>query len=70
MYCTICQRDLSNCTCDDLDERLASLGNSPNFIYKKCRICGLHYARCKCSNPDWTTSQDGVELAGIDVVGF
>ena len=62
MYCMKCHNYLANCTCDDLDERLASLNNDPNFIYKKCRICGKHYDRCQCENPDWTTSHDGVEL--------
>ena len=65
MWCMKCNNELSKCTCDDLNERLASLDNDPHFIYKKCRKCGLHYDRCKCNNPDLTTSHDGVELNEI-----
>jgi uncharacterized protein with PIN domain len=68
MFCMKCQHALANCTCDDLEERLASLNNSPNFIYKKCRICGKHYARCKCEKPDWTTSHDDKELSDLPTV--
>jgi len=56
MYCTICQNDLVNCTCKDIDERMADLGKSPNFVFKACAKCGKHYARCKCKNPEWTSS--------------
>ena len=65
MYCTKCQNDLSECVCPDLNERMASLNNSPNFIYKKCRTCGLHYAKCQCDTPDYTTSHDGIELSDL-----
>ena len=65
MFCMQCRNDLSDCTCKDFNERLASLNNSPNFIYKKCRTCNLHYAKCKCDKPDWTTSHDGVELSNL-----
>lgn len=65
MFCTQCQNDLKDCTCDDLEDRLASLNNSPHFIYKKCRKCQNHYARCKCEEPDWTTSHDGVEVSDV-----
>jgi len=62
MFCCKCQNDLSDCICEDLKERLASLNNSPYFIYRKCRKCNLHYSKCKCGEPDWTTSHEGVEL--------
>jgi hypothetical protein len=61
-----CKNDLSNCTCDDLEERLSSLKNAPNFIYKMCRNCGKHYARCGCDAPDWTTSHDGLEMKDVE----
>jgi len=65
VFCMKCKNDLSQCTCPDLDERLASLNNSPHFIYRKCRKCGKHYDRCKCPIPDWTTSHDGIEMEDI-----
>ncbi len=55
MFCAKCNKDFRECTCEDLDERLRSLGNS--LIYRMCKKCGKHYARCKCENPEWTTSQ-------------
>jgi len=65
MFCAKCHNDLSECTCPDLEERLAKLKNSPHFMYKMCRKCGLHYQLCKCEEPDWTTSHDKVELDDI-----
>ncbi len=65
MFCTKCQKDLSDCICSDLQERLDSLNHSPNFIYKKCRVCGKHYAKCKCENPIWGTSHDA-DIEGKD----
>jgi len=70
MFCAKCRNDLADCTCDDIEERLAGLNNAPNFIYKKCRICGKHHDRCKCEKPDWTTSHDGVELSDLPTGGF
>lgn len=52
MFCSKCQNDLSECVCDDIDEKLASIGND-YFIYKKCNKCGKHYTRCKCEKPEW-----------------
>jgi hypothetical protein len=54
MFCSKCCNDLSDCTCPDLKERLASLGNV--LIYKACKKCKSHYAKCKCEKPEWTTS--------------
>jgi len=60
-----CQKDLSECICEDIDKKFENLKNDPNFIFKMCRLCGKHYQRCRCENPDWTTSHDGVELEDV-----
>lgn len=60
-----CQKDLSECFCEDIDKKFENLKNDPNFIFKMCRLCGKHYQRCRCENPDWTTSHDGVELEDV-----
>jgi|WetSurSiteA1Bulk_404760.scaffolds.fasta_scaffold371450_2 hypothetical protein len=65
MFCGKCNKNFSECICPDIDERVASLKNDPYFMYKMCRICGKHWERCKCENPDWTTSHDGVELTDV-----
>jgi tRNA G26 N,N-dimethylase Trm1 len=51
MFCTKCQKDLSGCTCPDLEERLGD-----SIVYRQCKVCGKHYARCKCVIPIWTTN--------------
>ena len=65
MFCVKCKNDLDDCTCEDREERMASLRNNKHFIYKMCRTCEKHYAFCKCETPDWTTSHDGVELKDV-----
>lgn len=62
MVCNQCGNLLESCTCPDIDERLASLRNAPHFIYKMCLKCKKHYARCRCEDPKWGTSHDGVSL--------
>jgi hypothetical protein len=53
MWCVKCQHDLTECTCPDLPERLQALIESGSLAYRKCSICDLHYALCKCPNPVW-----------------
>ena len=66
MWCAICNNQLHNCTCvPSAAERLSGLKNDPNLIYKMCRKCEKHYSACKCEEPDWTTSHDGVELEDV-----
>lgn len=31
MFCCVCQRDLVDCTCPDIEERLNSLRNTPGI---------------------------------------
>ena len=61
MFCVKCQKDLSECTCDDLDERLKSLSNMGVLAYRKCIKCGKHYDLCKCKNPEWGMSGENEE---------
>ena len=66
MICTECQLQLDECNCPDIDERLASLRNDAQFVYKMCRTCEKHYARCKCEKSDWTMSIDGLEMSDVE----
>ncbi len=61
MYCAKCQNHISECTCGDMDERLASLNGSKHFVYRKCLKCGKHYDRCKCKNPEWGLSNQKIK---------
>jgi len=55
MWCTICKTPVSQCTCEDIEERLRSVAEGPNskFVYRYCKKCDLHYAKCQCAAPDW-----------------
>lgn len=52
MFCAKCQKDLSECSCPDIKERLASLKNSPYLAMKWCVKCDNHYSQCRCENPE------------------
>jgi hypothetical protein len=56
MFCVKCHNDLENCTCPDIDERMKDLAGSPFITYRMCKVCGKHYARCKCESPIWIAS--------------
>jgi len=53
MWCCKCNKDLSQCTCPDLKERLDKAAAKGKFVYKCCKICGQHYERCKCEKPEF-----------------
>ena len=56
MWCAKCNKELSECICSDLEERLESLKRNPNVSYRMCRRCMKHYALCRCEVPLWTMS--------------
>lgn len=53
MWCIKCNHDLSECTCPDLMDRLNSVAEGGNFVYRRCRVCQMHYSQCKCVEPNW-----------------
>ncbi len=63
MWCMKCNKDLSQCICGDIEERLNQVASGGNFAYKKCDKCGKHYSRCKCDKPEFVTvmRRGGVE---------
>ena len=56
LNCGVCGKDLDKCTCPDIDERMFDLFESQYLLFRVCYLCGRHYARCKCKEPDWTTN--------------
>ena len=50
MWCCKCVKQISNCTCEDLEIRLDSCDR---VVYKKCIKCQKHYERCRCENPEY-----------------
>lgn len=53
MFCAKCQKDLSECTCPDIEERLARIAQAPGILTKWCVKCDKHHSRCKCKDPEW-----------------
>ena len=53
MFCVKCQKDVSDCTCPDIAERLRSLSDGSHHIQRWCLACDQHYSQCKCENPVW-----------------
>jgi uncharacterized protein with PIN domain len=53
MWCCKCDKELSECTCPDIKERLASLSKSPYLATRWCKKCDNHYSQCKCAEPEW-----------------
>ena len=64
--CIKCGKELQFCSCPDIDERIRSAKNDPGFLFKMCKKCDRHYARCKCLEPKWGTNWDGVGIEIFD----
>lgn len=50
MFCTKCKNDVADCTCPDIDERLAAANQHPNIGLKTCPVCKKFIDRCKCKS--------------------
>ncbi len=48
MFCIRCQRDVYDCICPDINERLAAIANHSNFAVVWCRDCDKHVDQCDC----------------------
>jgi len=53
MWCMQCKKDLVDCTCPDIKERLAKIFDHPNLAARWCKKCDNHYSQCKCEQPEW-----------------
>lgn len=52
MFCTRCQSEISECECGDIEERLRSLAEHPNFVTDRCLDCQNHPGDCTCGGGD------------------
>lgn len=59
MWCMKCQKELHECTCTDINERLRAISGSKNIASKWCTVCDKHYSQCKCERPIWGVRSDG-----------
>jgi len=48
MFCIRCQRDVYDCICPDINERLAAIASHQNFAVKWCVDCNKHVDQCDC----------------------
>jgi len=60
MFCKKCEKEIKDCECLDIEERLQNSG----MLYRICKICGKHYYRCKCEYPIWTANLENNYLPG------
>lgn len=69
MYCGNCNKHIAECTCPDIEERLAKLGSAGmNVASKFCKRCARHHSRCQCAEPEFVIRFDGRVLPESAVV--
>jgi len=60
MFCMKCNKELEECQCPDLAERMRELSDEGGFMAARwCAKCDNHYARCYCAEPEWMVRMDG-----------
>ncbi len=54
LVCTKCRISVHECECPDQDERLRDLAYDPtaDVMFRWCRNCDKHFARCRCEEFD------------------
>jgi hypothetical protein len=63
MFCSICKKDVEDCTCKDIEERLSAIKYSPFVAYRMCKKCRQHYSKCRCEEPEWILSNEEIPLS-------
>jgi len=74
LQCQTCFEPVDTCTCPDIDERLRSSVMDPDghVLFKWCRACDKHYARCRCRVPQFVILCGGKEVDPVtlrDITG-
>lgn len=66
--CGICNLNIAECTCPDIDERMKAGVFHPDCIIatKWCQKCDKHWSRCRCETPTFVAILGGkvVDLSG------
>lgn len=62
MYCIVCNNELYDCVCPDIEERLRAIGEHPNWALTYCKQCSKVVYQCNCPWPKGET-----EMRTIDV---
>lgn len=50
MFCTRCQNELPDCTCDDRAERIEALNDIDGFETNRCPECAENAQDCRCDD--------------------
>ena len=59
MKCGRCKKELDECLCEDIEERL-KIAADAGVTYKYCKKCDKHWQMCKCEKPEWGLKGMGV----------
>lgn len=65
LTCTQCGRSISDCQCPDIDDRLRRIAHGrlmTDVLFKWCRGCDKHYARCLCATPQFYIISAGEDV--------
>jgi hypothetical protein len=62
LSCGKCGSTLDKCECPDIDERMSKLIGNERVVFRMCRVCKRHYARCDCEKPEWISSNPKMPL--------
>jgi len=49
----VCQNELCDCDCDEVEEQLSKLRKRTSVIVQWCTKCDSRYELCECDEPDW-----------------
>jgi len=54
MRCGTCKKELRDCDCPDVDERLRRVAYDPDSVCSShwCLSCDRHAERCTCKKPN------------------
>jgi len=53
MKCGRCRKELNECLCEDIEERLDADLKAGHVTFKYCKKCDKQWQRCKCEKPEW-----------------
>jgi len=59
MWCMKCNKDLAECVCPDIAERLRAISDSVRIASRWCLACDKHHSQCKCEHPVWGVRSGG-----------
>lgn len=60
MWCGKCDKNINECTCKDLDDRMRVVSGPDGYVACRwCEACDHYYVRCTCEVPQWVLRAGG-----------